>query len=127
MNTEYDQDFNVALGKRLSLLRKSRKMSLEHLGIILGVSHQQVHKYETGESTIQPRRIKICAKLFGVPVGYFYGEGESDTHHLKFDKSILTVAAELQQLPFEVRKGLYQLSREINKSFLNMEEQGKAA
>ena len=112
-----DEEFNEAIGRRLSLLRKSQKMSLESLGAMLGVSHQQVHKYETGESSLLPRRIHTCAKIFNVPVGYFYGEDENTNHNPRFDKSILTIAAELQELPIDVRKGVYLLSRQINKSF----------
>ncbi len=72
MNAVLQENFNYALGKRLSMLRQMHKMSLEDLGSKLGVSAQQVHKYETGENTLMPKRIQLCAHIFKVPVGYFY-------------------------------------------------------
>lgn len=125
MNTKHEEEFNVALGRRLSMIRRLHKMSLEHLGAMLGVSHQQVHKYETGETPIGPRRIHICAKLFNVPVGYFYGEDESGMHQPSFDKTVLTIAAEVQKLPDDIRKGVYHLSRQINKSFTETSDRAK--
>lgn len=125
MNTKQEEDFNAQIGQRLSLLRKSQKMSLEYLGACLGVSYQQVHKYETGETAIPPKRIQLCAKLFNVPVGYLYGEDETSTHQPRFNKTILTIAAEVQDLPDDVRKGLYHLSRQINKTLLELKDNSK--
>ena len=125
MRRQEEEEFNVQIGRRLTLLRQSQKMSLEYLGAILGVSHQQVHKYETGESPLIPKRIQVCAKLFDVPIGYFYGEDENTFNQPKFDKSILTIAAEVHELPEEIRKGIYYLSRQINKAFSSDDEEDK--
>ena len=125
MRKQEEVEFNVEIGRRLTLLRQSQKMSLEYLGAILGVSHQQVHKYETGESPLVPKRIQICAKLFDVPIGYFYGEDQDALNRPKFEKSILTIAAEVQELPEDIRKSVYYLSRQINKAFSNDCEEGK--
>lgn len=125
MRRQEEEEFNVQIGRRLTLLRQSKKMSLEYLGAILGVSHQQVHKYETGESPLVPKRIQICAKIFDVPIGYFYGEDQNIFHQPKFDKSILTIAAEVHELPEDIRKGIYHLSRQINKAFSNDGDEDK--
>lgn len=37
MNDQQEQDFNQALGKRLMILRQSKQMSQEHLGVCIGV------------------------------------------------------------------------------------------
>ena len=116
MITKHEEEFNVAVGRRLSLVRQTHKISLEQLSVTLGVSYQQVHKYEIGETALGARRLHICAKLFEVPVGYFFGEEESDTSRPHFDKSVLTIAGELQKLPEDIRKGVYHLSRQINKT-----------
>ncbi len=115
MNSIYEEEFNVALGKRLMLLRQSRKMSLDYLGARIGVCGQQIHKYESGENRLPPERLAACARIFGVPVNYFFGEcGEAFERH--FDKSVLNIAAEVNDLPPEVRQSIYTLSKVINRT-----------
>ena len=115
MNSRREEEFNMAVGRRLSLIRQMHKISLEHVATALGVSYQQVHKYETGETTMGARRIQLCAKLFNLPVGYFYGEDENEAYRPHFDKGVLTIAGEVQRLPEDIRKSIYYLSRQINK------------
>ena len=117
MNTKSEEEFNTALGRRLTAIRGSHKMSQEHLGAMLGVKYQQIHKYETGENRMSPERIQACAEIFKVPVGYFYGEGESGSNYKRYDKTVMLVAAEIMDLPEDIRKGVYILSRQINKTF----------
>ncbi|NCC61321.1 MAG: XRE family transcriptional regulator [Verrucomicrobiae bacterium] len=114
MNIFQGREFDETLGKRLKLLRQSRRMSMDNLGGCIGVCGQQIHKYETGESRMPPERLAACARMFGVPVGYFFGEGESGPQR-RFDKSVVTVAAEVHELPSDVRQGFYSLMRLVNK------------
>lgn len=119
MNSKREEEFNVALGRRLMVLRSGRKWSQEYVGAQIGVRHQQVHKYETGENGMTPQRVQICAKLFEVPVSYFYGEedkllSEAARNIERYDREIMGVAAEIYLLPPKVRKGLYSFCRILN-------------
>lgn len=125
MNSRREEEFNVAVGRRLSLIRQTHKISLEQLSVTLGVSYQQVHKYEIGETALGARRLHICAKLFEVPVGYFYGEDENEAYRPHFDKGVLTIAGEVQKLPEDIRKGVYHLSRQINKTVEDLSQKAK--
>ncbi|MEZ5902626.1 MAG: helix-turn-helix transcriptional regulator [Alphaproteobacteria bacterium] len=117
MNTRYEEEFNQALGFRLMTLRQSHKMSQEYLGAKLGVRYQQIQKYETGATRMPPERIATCARLFSVPVEYFFGSEQSEVHS-GYSKAVLTVAAEIMALPNDdVRKSVYHLARTINKSW----------
>lgn len=108
------KDFNTALGERLLLLRQSRGMTLEQLGVLLGVSGQQVHKYETGENRITPEKLQDCARVFSVPVGFFYGEqGEAPLR--RYEKAVVTMAAEVIRMPREARRDMLRLARTINR------------
>ena len=122
MSISHEEEFNTALGRRLSSLRKSNKMTLEHLGTLLGVSHQQVHKYETGESSLLPRRINICATVFNVPVGYFYGEDINTIPQSYLNKGTLAFAADVQELPEELRKSMHNLACQIRREFKDAKE-----
>ncbi|MBY0338343.1 MAG: helix-turn-helix transcriptional regulator [Acetobacteraceae bacterium] len=48
---------NEHIGRRLAELRARRRLSLEEVGHRLGVSYQQVQKYEKGESQIAAARL----------------------------------------------------------------------
>ena len=115
MNSE-EEEFYLALGKRLMLLRLSKKMSRAYLGARIGVRGQQILKYETGENKITPERLKLCAQIFGVSVSFLFGEVEFEAPE-SIDRTLLNAAAELGELPPEIRKSVYALSRIINKAW----------
>lgn len=47
-------------------------MSQERLGELLGLTFQQVQKYEKGVNRIGAGRLFHVAKILGVPIDYFY-------------------------------------------------------
>jgi transcriptional regulator with XRE-family HTH domain len=65
-------DFSV--GKRVSTRRKEVDMSQQTLGRELGVSFQQIQKYEKGASRISAGRLFQIAKALGVTIAYFYSD-----------------------------------------------------
>lgn len=65
-------DFSV--GRRVAARRKEVDMSQQALGRELGVSFQQIQKYEKGASRISAGRLFQVAKALGVTIGYFYSE-----------------------------------------------------
>lgn len=69
--------FDILIGKRISLLRKERKVTLKDLAKEMGITYQQLQKYETGENrTPISRLIKICSFL-GVSIQFFLSEVEN--------------------------------------------------
>jgi len=59
-----DKAIEKALGARLRQLRKARRMSQEAVGAPLGLSHQQIQKYEAGGNRISVSTfIRICKVL----------------------------------------------------------------
>ena len=55
------------IGKRIKHLRKSKNMTQEELGKLLGVSKSAVQKYENGTITdIKASKLKILCDVFGV-------------------------------------------------------------
>lgn len=47
-------------------------MSQETLGGAIGVSFQQIQKYEGGTNRISASRLFRMAEVLGVPIGYFF-------------------------------------------------------
>jgi transcriptional regulator with XRE-family HTH domain len=62
------------IAKRLRALRLQRGWSQADLGNVLGVSFQQVQKYERGTNRIAAGRLARIAETLEVPVVFFYGD-----------------------------------------------------
>jgi transcriptional regulator with XRE-family HTH domain len=62
------------VGQRLRLRRMLLGMSQEKLGEQLGLTFQQVQKYEKGVSRVGASRLFDLAHVLSVPVQYFYDE-----------------------------------------------------
>ena len=65
---------DVHVGSRVRLRRMLLGMSQEKLGEHLGLTFQQVQKYEKGVNRIGASRLFDLAKVLGVPVQFFYDE-----------------------------------------------------
>ncbi len=119
--------FNVAMGKRLCELRNLHGKSQSDMGAKLGVTYQQVHKYETGETQIPPVHLFTYAKLFKVSMAYLYGlANESNDDMPELDKKAYHAASETMSWPDDLRKSLYNLTKQITKACV-AKEKDKAA
>ena len=63
---------DVHVGSRVRLKRTLDKMSQEKLGEALGVTFQQVQKYEKGTNRIGASRMQQIAETLGVPISFFF-------------------------------------------------------
>jgi len=63
---------DAQVGNRVRLRRMLVGMSQEKLGEMLGLTFQQVQKYEKGVNRIGAGRLYQVANILGVPVSYFY-------------------------------------------------------
>lgn len=62
------------VGSRVRLRRMLLGMSQERLGDSMGLTFQQVQKYEKGANRIGASRLFHISKILGVPVGFFFEE-----------------------------------------------------
>ncbi|OWV99182.1 helix-turn-helix transcriptional regulator [Rhizobium sp. R693] len=73
---------DVRVGGRIRLKRKLMGLSQTELADGIGVSFQQVQKYEQGRNRVGSSRLQRIADMLGVPVAFFFDEGqgaEADT------------------------------------------------
>jgi transcriptional regulator with XRE-family HTH domain len=63
---------DVHVGARIRMRRQLINMSQERLGELLGITFQQVQKYEKGSNRISASRLFYASKTLGVPVQFFY-------------------------------------------------------
>ena len=69
---------DVQVGNRVRIRRMLIGMSQERLGDLLGLTFQQVQKYEKGVNRIGAGRLFEVSRILNVPVDFFY-EGVNAT------------------------------------------------
>lgn len=67
---------DVLIGTRLRTRRLEMGLSQVALANRVGITFQQVQKYETGRNRIAASRLAHIANVLGVPAGYFLGEDQ---------------------------------------------------
>lgn len=65
------------VGSRVRMRRAMLGMTQEKLGLALGLTFQQVQKYEKGTNRIGASRLQAMSKILEVPPSYFF-EGASE-------------------------------------------------
>ena len=70
---------DVHVGSRVRLRRTLLGMSQEKLGEAIGLTFQQVQKYERGANRIGSSRLFDLARVLDVPVSYFFEEMTAET------------------------------------------------
>jgi len=68
---------DVAIGRNVRVWRLARGMSQQRLAQRLGISFQQVQKYESGANRIAPGRLVKAAATLGVPLSVLFARGQS--------------------------------------------------
>lgn len=76
MTDRTGSDVDARVAARMKRRRREIGMPQERLGPLVGVTYQQVQKYETGANRITAGRLHAVAVALGVPVGWFFEEGE---------------------------------------------------
>src|SRR5579871_1166769 len=72
---------DVHVGARVRLRRTLLGMSQEKLGDAIGLTFQQVQKYERGANRIGASRLFDLSKVLDVPVSFFFEEMPSVSGH----------------------------------------------
>ena len=65
---------DIKVGSKVRALRLERQMSQEKLGDALGLTFQQVQKYEKGTNRISAGRLQRIAATLEVPVSVFFAD-----------------------------------------------------
>lgn len=69
---------DIHVGKRLCLRRQLLRMSQSDLAQKLGITFQQVQKYEKGTNRVSASRLWDFSQVLNVPVGYFFADIDND-------------------------------------------------
>ena len=120
---------DIYVGSRVRLRRMMLSMSQEKLGEHLGITFQQIQKYEKGTNRIGASRLQHIATTLEVPVAFFFedapgtpqeaaGLAESKTENFVIDflsssEGLQLNRAFVQIKDQKVRRKIVELVREI--------------
>jgi len=99
------------VGSKVQQLRLSQGMSRQDLGDILGITHQQLQKYEKGVNRITVSRLADIAQALGVSVVYFF-EGNEGVQEMTSQRLCMEVMRDFNRI---VRKEQREAVRQIIK------------
>jgi transcriptional regulator with XRE-family HTH domain len=92
---------DIATGRRLREIRMRRGVSQEKLGQKMGVTFQQIQKYEGGINRMGASRLIALAKILEVPVTWLLCDDVID-HDIRplapFSQNIMAVARDMETL-----------------------------
>lgn len=69
---------DVHVGNRVRMRRLLLGMNQETLANALGLTFQQVQKYEGGANRVSASRLSAMAEILAVPISYFFGDLRSE-------------------------------------------------
>jgi transcriptional regulator with XRE-family HTH domain len=81
-NKKKPNPIDVHVGSRIRFRRNMLGMSQEKLGESLGITFQQIQKYEKGTNRVGASRLQAIASILDVPVSFFFDDapgGQSGT------------------------------------------------
>jgi transcriptional regulator with XRE-family HTH domain len=83
-------NWNVEVGRRIRARRLERGLSQTELGAKLGVTFQQIQKYEKGSNSVSSGRLGQISDILEVPITFFYGsDGPAQTGEARLAESSL--------------------------------------
>ncbi|UJM33582.1 helix-turn-helix domain-containing protein [Bartonella henselae] len=71
---------DISVGKRIRYRRKMLGLSQKQLGHSLGVTFQQIQKYEKGINRVGAGRLQEIATLLDVSISFFYADISTKEH-----------------------------------------------
>ena len=74
---DYIVEVDKYIGERIYSIRLAQGFSRQQLSQIIGVTHQQLQKYEKGTNRISVGRLVLIAKALSKDISYFYEGLES--------------------------------------------------
>lgn len=109
--TEIDRE----IGRRIKTRRNQLGMNQQMLAERIGVSYQQVQKYENGTDRVGASRLYMIAKALNSDISEFY---ESDQGHLREPGAPYDAGIDAQRI-MATEEG-----RALVRAFLSIEDQG---
>ncbi|MCD6319666.1 MAG: helix-turn-helix transcriptional regulator [Candidatus Desulfofervidaceae bacterium] len=116
---------NTEIGARIRFIRKQKGLTQMQLAERVGVSFQQIQKYEKGKDRIFVERLQQIARALDVPIYYFFQNFEAEGQVKEEGHPFELISNEIKEIlpltPEEIYmiKKLRTMGKKIRSSFLN--------
>lgn len=100
---DYTKQIDKYIGKRIYDLRLALGLSRHQLSKEIGVTHQQLLKYESGANRVTVSRLMLIAKALSKEVSYFYEDFEED--------NITPRVTQSQRMCLEISKNFMKITK----------------
>ena len=121
MSTKAPNPVDKYVGSRVRMRRIMLGMSQEKLGEALGLTFQQIQKYETGMNRISASRLWDISDALGVSINYFFEGLEADAPvidqqlgDILADKEALMLVRSYYAIPEAQRRRLFDLAKVLS-------------
>jgi transcriptional regulator with XRE-family HTH domain len=113
---------DVHVGAVIRRRRRELGMGQEELASALGVSAQQIQKYESANTRISASKLFLAAVALKVPAGYFFSEIDDRNHAVLAEKITANVSAFLKSSDGKELAVLFPKIEDgdVRKQFLNL-------
>ena len=109
--------FDEELGAKVKALRLGAGMSQAELGARLGVSHQQVQKYESGKDRLTVYALTEMAAALGSPLAVFFDDIPLSSGRMPVVREAMKAVSAIQRIEDPtLRRRLLDLIAELTKA-----------
>ena len=106
LNTRATNETDIAIGARVRAQRQAVGMTQQGLGDVIGVTFQQVQKYERGANRISGVRLSDIAKALRTTTAALLGEEGSEAIETGLSPEVLRAGRRIEALAPETRAGV---------------------
>jgi len=98
MSSNFKTDINSFIGKQIRSLRRKLNLSQSELGDKIGLSFQQIQKYEKGVNKISASTLYMISVKLNTPITYFFGQPAEEN----LTEGLLCIEEDTQEFRYEV-------------------------
>lgn len=108
---QQDRSIDRHVGERIRRRRAELGMTQHDLAMMLGISYQQVQKYETGANRVSAGRLFSMSRKLGCHIGYFFDGLDNaeatdvEMEHGAANRTTIELARNFSRLPSGNVKG----------------------
>lgn len=110
MSVEKPSDEDIRLGQLIQISRIRMGMSQKDVAQKIGISFQQMQKYECGDNRVSASRLIQIARAFDMSLSQILGEAEKP---YPWDKKISHLIKRMYTLPESRRELIYSIVNEL--------------
>ncbi|MEN3791532.1 helix-turn-helix transcriptional regulator [Fulvimarina sp. MAC3] len=112
-DTKAASHIDKSVGAKIKLGRLMAGLSREKLGVQLGISWQQIQKYESGANRVSAGRLHQIAHILGREIQWFFDEADNEPSDIGPSPRDIGMARKFNKLASDRKKALEALIDEM--------------